>query len=59
MSLLVVGSIAIDSVETPSGKADEALGESAAYFSYAASYFCPSGWSGLSARTSPRIISAF
>ncbi|MBX9653327.1 sugar kinase [bacterium] len=41
MSLLVVGSIAIDSVETPSGKADEALGGSAAYFSYAASYFCP------------------
>lgn len=41
MSLLVVGSIAIDSVETPSGKAEEALGGSASYFSYAASYFCP------------------
>jgi sugar/nucleoside kinase (ribokinase family) len=41
MSLLVVGSIAIDSVETPTGKANEALGGSASYFSYAASYFCP------------------
>lgn len=41
MSLLVVGSIAIDSVETPAGKAEETLGGSAAYFSYAASYFCP------------------
>lgn len=41
MSLLVVGSIAIDSVETPSGQAHEALGGSASYFSYAASYFCP------------------
>ncbi|MBY0585637.1 sugar kinase [bacterium] len=41
MSLLVVGSIAIDSVETPSGQAQEALGGSASYFSYAASYFCP------------------
>lgn len=41
MSLLVVGSIAIDSIETPAGKADETLGGSASYFSYAASYFSP------------------
>jgi len=41
MTLLVVGSIAFDSVETPFGKADEALGGSALYFSYAASYFTP------------------
>ncbi|MBI3818144.1 MAG: sugar kinase [Planctomycetes bacterium] len=39
MSLLVVGSIAFDSVETPFGKAETALGGSALYFSYAASYF--------------------
>lgn len=39
MSLLVVGSIAIDSVETPCGTADEVLGGSAVYFSYAASVF--------------------
>lgn len=41
MSLLVVGSIAFDSVETPFGKREEALGGSALYFSYAASYFGP------------------
>lgn len=41
MSLLVVGSVAIDEVETPNGKASSALGGSAAYFAYAASYFCP------------------
>ncbi|MFN0205384.1 MAG: PfkB family carbohydrate kinase [Planctomycetota bacterium] len=41
MSLLVVGSIAFDSIETPFGKADSALGGSALYFSFAASYFTP------------------
>ncbi|MGC2424416.1 MAG: PfkB family carbohydrate kinase [Nitrospirota bacterium] len=39
MSLLVVGSIAFDSVKTPFGAADEVLGGSATYFSTAASYF--------------------
>src|SRR3989304_3769337 len=39
MSILVVGSVAFDSVETPFGKADNALGGSATYFSTAASYF--------------------
>ncbi|HLN32018.1 MAG TPA: PfkB family carbohydrate kinase [Gemmataceae bacterium] len=38
-SLLVVGSIAFDSIETPSGSVDDALGGSATYFSYAASFF--------------------
>jgi len=37
--LLVVGSVAIDNVTTPFGKAPEALGGSATYFSYAASFF--------------------
>lgn len=41
MSLLVVGSIALDSVETPHGTVDDALGGSAVFFSYAASYFTP------------------
>lgn len=41
MPLLVVGSIALDSVQTPHGVADDALGGSATYFSYAASYFTP------------------
>ena len=39
MSILVVGSIALDSVETPFGTAEEALGGAAVYFSYAASFF--------------------
>jgi len=37
--LLIVGSVAFDSVETPQGKADMALGGSASYASIAASYF--------------------
>lgn len=39
--LLVVGSVALDSVETPSGSVDEALGGSATYFSAAASLLTP------------------
>jgi sugar/nucleoside kinase (ribokinase family) len=39
MGLLVVGSTALDTVETPFGKAEEALGGSATYFSVSASYF--------------------
>ncbi len=39
MSLLVVGSVALDSVKTPFGNAEEALGGSATYFSTSASYF--------------------
>lgn len=39
MSLLVVGSVAFDSVETPFGTVEEALGGSALYFSTSASYF--------------------
>ena len=40
MPLLVVGSIALDSVQTPTQKRDNILGGSAVYFSFAASYFC-------------------
>jgi len=39
MSILVVGSVALDSVETPSGRIENALGGSATYFSVAASFF--------------------
>jgi sugar/nucleoside kinase (ribokinase family) len=39
--LLVVGSIAFDSIETPNGSVDDALGGSATFFSYAASFFTP------------------
>ena len=41
MSLLVVGSVAFDSVKTPFGEAEEVLGGSATYFSVAASFFTP------------------
>ena len=41
MSLLVVGSVALDTVETPFGRAEDALGGSATFFSAAASCFCP------------------
>jgi sugar/nucleoside kinase (ribokinase family) len=39
VSLLVVGSLALDTIETPFGKANQALGGSAVYISVAASYF--------------------
>ncbi len=39
MSLLVVGSVAFDSIQTPFGKVNKTLGGSASYFSLAASYF--------------------
>lgn len=45
MALLVVGSIAFDTIETPHGTVDDALGGSATFFSYAASFF-----------TSPRLV---
>lgn len=41
MSLLVVGSVAFDSVQTPKEKRERVLGGSATYFSYAASFFTP------------------
>lgn len=39
MPLLVVGSVAIDNVETPQARRDGLLGGSATHFSYAASFF--------------------
>src|SRR5947209_20022206 len=44
-SLLVVGSLAFDSIETPNGSADDVLGGSATHFSYASSFF-----------TAPRLV---
>jgi len=41
MTLLVVGSIALDCIETPTAKRDHVLGGSAVFFSYAASFFSP------------------
>ncbi|MCL5262724.1 MAG: PfkB family carbohydrate kinase [Acidobacteria bacterium] len=39
MSILVVGSVAFDSIETPAGRAERCLGGAATHFSLAASYF--------------------
>jgi sugar/nucleoside kinase (ribokinase family) len=39
VSLLVVGTVALDSVETPFGKVEEALGGTASYFSFAARHY--------------------
>lgn len=39
MSILAVGSVAFDTITTPSGRADNVLGGSATYFALAASYF--------------------
>jgi len=40
-AICVVGSVALDSLETPKGKANDVLGGSCTYFSIAASYFAP------------------
>ena len=41
MSVLVVGSVALDSVETPFGKAEQVLGGSGTFFSASASHLAP------------------
>lgn len=40
MSILTVGTVAFDSIDTPFGSADRVLGGSASYISLAARYFC-------------------
>lgn len=47
MSLLVVGSIAYDSIQTDSGSVENALGGSAIHFSAASSFFVPTGIVGV------------
>jgi cytidine kinase len=54
MSLLVTGSIGIDTVETPHGKRDAVIGGSAIYFSYAASFFTPVRLVGVVGEDCPR-----
>jgi sugar/nucleoside kinase (ribokinase family) len=41
MSIAVVGSIGLDTIQTPAGRVHEVLGGSAAYFALAARYFLP------------------
>lgn len=40
-TILAVGSLAFDTIQTPTGKADKVLGGSANYFSIAASFYSP------------------
>lgn len=40
MSLLTVGTVAFDSIETPYGKAEKVIGGAATYICWSASYFC-------------------
>ena len=47
MSLLVTGSIGIDTIRTPYGQSEDCLGGSAVYFSMAASFFSPVRFSGV------------
>jgi sugar/nucleoside kinase (ribokinase family) len=54
MSLVVVGSLAIDSVITPKGEAMDCLGGSASFFSYCASFFGPVRLVGVVGEDFPR-----
>ena len=56
MSLLVTGSIGIDTVETPFGKRENVIGGSAIYFSYAASFFTPVRLVGAVGEDAPKAI---
>jgi sugar/nucleoside kinase (ribokinase family) len=53
MSLLVVGSVAIDTVEAPGGRAEDVVGGAALYFSLAASFFAPVRMVGVVGRDFP------
>jgi sugar/nucleoside kinase (ribokinase family) len=53
MSVLVVGTVAFDSIETPFGSAERILGGSAAYFALAASVFTPVRLVGVIGRDFP------
>jgi len=54
MSLVVVGSVALDSVKTPFGERQDALGGSAVYFSYSASFFTKVNLVGVVGRDFPQ-----
>ncbi len=52
-SVCVVGSVALDNVETPGGSASDVLGGACSYFSVAASYFAPVNLVGVVGRDFP------
>lgn len=53
-STLVIGSVALDSVETPFGRMERGLGGAASYGSVAASYFAPTSLVGVVGKDFPR-----
>jgi len=53
MSLLVTGSIGIDTVESPAGRVENILGGSAVYFAAAASFFGPVRFVGVAGEDMP------
>ncbi|MCF7957658.1 MAG: sugar kinase, partial [Phycisphaerae bacterium] len=59
MSLLVTGSIGIDTVKTPFGLRENCLGGSAVYFSMAASFFSPVRFLGVVGEDCPFDLPAF
>lgn len=59
MSIVVVGSVAFDTVETPFGKRDRALGGSGNYFSMASSFFTDVGMVGVVGEDFPQDHIAF
>lgn len=50
VNMIVVGSVAYDSLQTPKGKRDRALGGSAVYFSTVSSYFTKVGLVGVAGK---------
>src|SRR5215212_9743251 len=54
MTVLVVGSVALDSVATPFGKAEDVLGGSGTFFSASASHFAPVQLVGVGGSDYPR-----
>jgi sugar/nucleoside kinase (ribokinase family) len=59
MSLIVTGSIGIDTVKTPYGMNEECIGGSAIYFSLAASFFAPVKLIGVVGEDCPFDLEAF
>lgn len=59
MSLIVTGSIGIDTVRTPYGMNEECIGGSAIYFSLAASFFTPVKFIGVVGEDCPFDLKAF
>ncbi len=60
MSLLVVGSVAYDALESPYGKVDRTLGGAATYFAVAARFFTPVSLVAIEATISaPRMKPSF